>query len=151
LLSNLTSRSSTLLAPLSRRLKVKLEVLLTRQYTGLLKSVIPSRDTIPRLRDGNKGNWPEHTYIEVDWNPMVYERVGRKGASRVIAYYASKALTGRVAWDFAQDHKPTFNPSNICPSLVSLDKFSTSSADIYHPVVALGRPLTHPLFLCCTS
>lgn len=51
--------------------------------TGILKSVKKYAPTVKRvvitssfasIVDPSKGNWPEHTYSEADWNPMTQEQ-----------------------------------------------------------------------------
>jgi len=90
--------------------------------------------------NGSKGNWPEHTYTEADWNPITYEEAAEDSTDGVIAYCASKTFAEKAAWDYVAQHKPNFTLTTICPPMVygpaahsieSLDNLNTSSADIY--------------------
>ena len=51
--------------------------------TGILKSIKKSAPTVQKvvvtssfasILDPFKGNWPEHTYSEADWNPITHEQ-----------------------------------------------------------------------------
>ncbi|KAI9873719.1 MAG: methylglyoxal reductase (NADPH-dependent) gre2 [Pleopsidium flavum] len=85
-----------------------------------------------------KGNWPQHTYTEADWNPVTYEAA--KTADGSTAYCASKTFAEKAAFDFVEKQHPNFSIATICPPMVygppvhavsSLDHLNTSAADIY--------------------
>jgi nucleoside-diphosphate-sugar epimerase len=85
-----------------------------------------------------KGPWPEHTYTEVDWNPVEYE--ASKTGNGALAYCASKVYAERAAFDFVESNKPKFSIATICPPMTygplehaidSVSKLNTSSMDIY--------------------
>ncbi|KAL2355447.1 hypothetical protein BJ546DRAFT_1060464 [Cryomyces antarcticus] len=110
--------------------------------TGILKSIKKSAPTVKRvvitssfasIIDGSKGNWPEHTYSEADWNPMNQEQALKDAPS---GYRASKAFAEKAAWDFVEKENPNFSISTLCPPLVlgpivhylnSLDALNTSN------------------------
>ncbi|KAH8589880.1 hypothetical protein B0O99DRAFT_522334 [Bisporella sp. PMI_857] len=63
----------------------------------------------------SKGNWPEKTFTEVDWNPMTLEDgLSNPGSG----YTASKSFAEKAAWEFLKNEKPKFTISTICPTLV---------------------------------
>ncbi|PYH82077.1 putative NAD dependent epimerase/dehydratase [Aspergillus uvarum CBS 121591] len=90
--------------------------------------------------DVTKGNWPGHTYSELDWNLTPYEAAAAKGVPAALAYSTAKALAERAAWDFVKSNKPNFNITAIMPPMIygpninataDLTKLNTSSMDIY--------------------
>ena len=92
--------------------------------TGILKSIKKSAPTVKRvvitssfasIVDPSKGNWPEHTYSEADWNPMTKEDALQ---SPQAGYRASKTFAEKGAWDFLEKEKPNFSIATICPPLV---------------------------------
>ncbi|KAJ9138809.1 Methylglyoxal reductase (NADPH-dependent) gre2 [Pleurostoma richardsiae] len=110
--------------------------------TGILKSIKKSAPTVKKVvitssfaAIGNraKGNWPEHTYSEADWNPMTHEQALENAG---YGYTASKLFAERAAWDFVEKEKPGFTIATLCPPLVygpvlhsleSLDALNTSN------------------------
>lgn len=85
-----------------------------------------------------KGNWPEHTYTEEDWNPVTYD-VAKK-ADGPTAYCASKTFAEKAAFEFVEKNHPNFSISTICPPMIygpnahsvsDLTHLNISSADIY--------------------
>ncbi|KAL1311406.1 hypothetical protein AAFC00_001571 [Neodothiora populina] len=117
--------------------------------TGILQSIKKNAPTVKRvvitssyasIIDPSKGNWPEHTYSEADWNPMTHEQALEAPAA---GYRASKVFAEKAAWDFVEKQKPNFSIATICPPLVfgpivhylnSLDALNTSNQrirDIY--------------------
>ena len=85
-----------------------------------------------------KGNWPEHTYTEADWNPVTYETA--KSADGGTAYCASKTFAEKAAFVFVKREQPNFDIATICPPMVygppehavsDLKHLNTSAADIY--------------------
>jgi len=113
--------------------------------TGVLKSIKKSAPSVKRvvitssfasIVDGFKGNWPEHTYSEEDWNPISKEQAVENPAN---GYRASKTFAERAAWDFIEQEKPNFTLATMCPPLVlgpivhylnSLDGLNTSNQRI---------------------
>ena len=86
-----------------------------------------------------KGNWPEHTYTEEDWNPVTYD-VAKQTEDGSVAYCASKTFAEKAAFDFVNTKCPNFTISTICPPIIygpnahsvsDLSRLNTSSADIY--------------------
>jgi nucleoside-diphosphate-sugar epimerase len=113
--------------------------------TGILKSIKKSAPSVKRvvitssfasIVNPFKGNWPEHTYSEEDWNPISTEQAIENPAN---GYRASKTFAERAAWDFVEKEKPNFNIATMCPPLVlgpivhylnSLDGLNTSNQRI---------------------
>jgi len=113
--------------------------------TGILKSIKKSAPSVKRvvitssfasIVNPFKGNWPEHTYSEEDWNPLNAEQAVENPAN---GYRASKTFAERAAWDFLEKEKPNFTLATICPPLVlgpivhylnSLDGLNTSNQRI---------------------
>ncbi|KAF1348102.1 hypothetical protein BDV97DRAFT_335163 [Delphinella strobiligena] len=113
--------------------------------TGILKSIKKNAPSVKRvvitssfasIVNPAKGNWPEHTYSEADWNPMTQEDALQAPAA---GYRASKTFAEKGAWDFVEKEKPNFSIATICPPLVfgpivhylnSLDALNTSNQRI---------------------
>jgi nucleoside-diphosphate-sugar epimerase len=113
--------------------------------TGILKSIKKSAPSVKRvvitssfasIINPFKGNWPEHTYSEEDWNPLNAEQAVENPAN---GYRASKTFAERAAWDFFEKEKPNFTIATMCPPLVlgpivhylnSLDGLNTSNQRI---------------------
>ncbi|OBT48307.1 hypothetical protein VE00_01256 [Pseudogymnoascus sp. WSF 3629] len=109
---------------------------------GILKSIKKSAPTVKRvvitssfaaIINPFKGNWPEHTYSEADWNPMTHEQALMNAA---FAYTGSKLFAERAAWDFVEKEKPNFTLVTLAPpfvfgpvthNLTSLDALNTSN------------------------
>ncbi|KAK8170764.1 hypothetical protein BC567DRAFT_230631 [Phyllosticta citribraziliensis] len=81
--------------------------------TGVLKSVKKHAPTVKKvvitssfaaIVNPSKGNWPEHTYSEADWNPATLEDAHKDTTS---AYRVSKTLAEKSAWDFVEKETPT--------------------------------------------
>ncbi|KAB5576336.1 hypothetical protein GE09DRAFT_1024462 [Coniochaeta sp. 2T2.1] len=92
--------------------------------TGILKSIKNHAPTVKRVVYTSafaavfnpfKGNWPEHTYTEEDWNPMTYEQ---SLGDPISGYTGSKLLAERAAWDFMEREKPNFTLSTLIPPFV---------------------------------
>ncbi|KAA8573701.1 hypothetical protein EYC84_005272 [Monilinia fructicola] len=62
-----------------------------------------------------KGNWPEHTYSEADWNPITLEDAAQNPSN---GYRASKTFAEKAAWDFIERERPNFTMTTINPPLV---------------------------------
>ncbi|CAE6470303.1 unnamed protein product [Rhizoctonia solani] len=82
-------------------------------------------------------NSPTHVYTENDWNPVTYEFAVKNPQ---VAYFASKALAEKAAWEFIEHEKPGFDLVTICPTMVygpvlqevtSLDSINASSLQFY--------------------
>jgi nucleoside-diphosphate-sugar epimerase len=113
--------------------------------TGILKSIKKSAPSVKRvvitssfasIINPFKGNWPEHTYSEEDWNPITTSQAIENPAN---GYRASKTFAERAAWDFLENEKPNFSIATMCPPLVlgpivhylnSLDGLNTSNQRI---------------------
>jgi hypothetical protein len=134
--------------------------------TGILQAIKNGAPSVKKVvvtssfaavNDPSKGNWPEHTYSEADWNPMTLEDAllhpargytgtstailqgSRKTGNFLLAHVrvmmrkssdrlaASKAFAEKAAWDFVEKEKPSFSLSTINPSLV------------FGPIVSLPR------------
>jgi len=113
--------------------------------TGVLKSIKKSAPTVKRvvitssfasIVNPFKGNWPDHTYSEADWNPLTPSQAVENPAN---GYRASKTFAERAAWDFVEAEKPNFTLATMCPPLVlgpivhylnSLDGLNTSNQRI---------------------
>ncbi|EKG12762.1 NAD-dependent epimerase/dehydratase [Macrophomina phaseolina MS6] len=120
--------------------------------TGILKSIQKGAPTVKKvvitssfaaILDAYKGNWPEHTYSEQDWNPVTLEQA-LTGPG--FGYMASKTFAEKAAWDFVQQEKPHFTLSTMNPPMVlgpalhhptSLDALNTSNQTIRD--IVLGK------------
>ncbi|KAK9239669.1 hypothetical protein V1525DRAFT_397277 [Lipomyces kononenkoae] len=89
------------------------------------------------LIDASKGDWPEHTYSEADWNPVTWEEaIGNNPSTN---YRASKTFAEKAAWDFLEKEKPNFTITTINPPLVwgpmvhdvTPETVNTSNANIW--------------------
>ncbi|KAF8851650.1 ketoreductase [Acephala macrosclerotiorum] len=67
------------------------------------------------IYDPSRGNRPEYTYSETDFNPMTLEDALSHPAK---GYIASKVFAEKSAWDFMEKEKPKFSLSAINPTLV---------------------------------
>ena len=110
--------------------------------TGILKSIKKSAPSVKKvvitssfasIINPDKGQWPDHTYSEADWNPITKDEAVKNSAN---GYRASKTFAERAAWDFLEQEKPDFTISTMCPPLVlgpivhylnSLDALNTSN------------------------
>jgi nucleoside-diphosphate-sugar epimerase len=117
--------------------------------TEILKSVQKNNPSVKRvvitssfssIWNGAKGDWPEHTYSEADWNPVTYEEAKDPSMDGGSVYSASKVFAERAAWDFVKEQKPNFSLVTVCPPMLygptahepaSVKELATSSADIY--------------------
>jgi len=63
-----------------------------------------------------KGNWPEKTFTEEDWNPITKEQAlsGHIG----LAYYGAKTHSEKAAWDFQKAKNPKFSIVSLNPPFV---------------------------------
>jgi nucleoside-diphosphate-sugar epimerase len=86
------------------------------------------------MKDDSKGNWPEHTYSEADWNPVTLDYILNENPGK--AYSASKTFAEKAAWKFMDDTKPKFTLTAINPPWIygpmrqrvqSLDHVNASS------------------------
>lgn len=96
-----------------------------RGTIGILESVHRHNSRVKRvvitssfaaLADLSKGQWPEHTYSEEDWNPATFDEA--KESNGAFAYCASKVLAEKAAWDFVEKNHPSFTVSTILPPVV---------------------------------
>ncbi|KAF2268117.1 NADPH-dependent methylglyoxal reductase-like protein GRE2 [Lojkania enalia] len=110
--------------------------------TGILKSIKESAPSVKRvvitssfaaMFNAAKGLWPEHTYSEVDWNPITMDQAEENA---MMGYRASKTFAEKAAWDFVEKEKPNFTISTINPPMVfgpiihnldTLDNINTSN------------------------
>ncbi|KIM95596.1 hypothetical protein OIDMADRAFT_106257 [Oidiodendron maius Zn] len=92
---------------------------------GILESIHKHNSRVKRivitssfaaLTDLSRGQWPEHTYSEADWNPATYNEA--KVGNGAFAYCASKSLAEKAAWDFVEKNRPSFTVSTILPPVV---------------------------------
>jgi nucleoside-diphosphate-sugar epimerase len=92
--------------------------------TGILKSIKKSAPEVKRvvitssfaaIINPSKGNWPEHTYSEEDWDPLTHEEALENPTA---GYRASKTFAEKAAWDFVEKEKPGFTIATINPPLV---------------------------------
>ena len=121
--------------------------------TNLLTSILQHNPKCKRvvitssfasILNPDTGLRPGYTYSELDWNPTTYEEAVH--ATGVIAYYASKTLAERAAWDFMEKHTsanstscPAFSLATVCCPMVygpiehhtRLNTLNASTADIY--------------------
>ncbi|KAF4625715.1 hypothetical protein G7Y89_g12449 [Cudoniella acicularis] len=67
------------------------------------------------VRDISKGDCPEYTYSEADFNPMTLEEALSHPAK---GYTGSKAFAEKAAWNFVEKEKPNFSLVTIEPSLI---------------------------------
>ena len=95
--------------------------------TEILKSVQKNNPAVKRvvitssfssIWNGAKGDWPEHTYSEADWNPVTYEEAKDPSMDGGSVYSASKVFAERAAWDFVKEQKPNFSLVTICPPML---------------------------------
>ncbi|KAH8781987.1 putative NADPH-dependent methylglyoxal reductase GRP2 [Hyaloscypha finlandica] len=111
--------------------------------TGILKAIKKNAPSVKRvvitssfasILTASKGpSWPEHTYSELDWNPVTMEEAVQNPAN---GYRTSKTFAEKAAWEFVKNEKPNFTISTMCPPLVfgpivhylnSLDALNTSN------------------------
>lgn len=85
-----------------------------KKYAPSVKRVVIT-SSFASIVDGSKGNWPEHTYSEKDWNPITEKEAVANPAN---GYRASKTFAEKAAWDFIKNEKPNFTLSAINPPLV---------------------------------
>ncbi|KAL1866154.1 hypothetical protein Plec18167_009153 [Paecilomyces lecythidis] len=120
----------------------------TKKYAPQVNRVVLI-SSFAAMIDLSKGNWPEHTYTEADWNPMTYEQAAKKETPGVAAYCAAKTLAERSAWDFIKNEKPNFDLVTLCPPMVygpninatsDISKLNTSSADVYQLMAPGKKP-----------
>ncbi|KAF2862183.1 putative NAD dependent epimerase/dehydratase [Piedraia hortae CBS 480.64] len=92
---------------------------------GMLQAIYSHAPTVRRVVilssfaaviNPTKGNWPEHTYTEADWNPVTLEEAMQRDAST--GYRASKTFAEKAAWDFVHEMSPRFSVTTICPPMV---------------------------------
>ncbi|CAE6472368.1 unnamed protein product [Rhizoctonia solani] len=85
----------------------------------------------------NHSDPPRRVYTEEDWNPVTYEFAVKNPQ---VAYFASKALAEKAAWEFLDHEKPRFDLVTICPTMVygpvlqevtSLNNINASSLQFY--------------------
>jgi nucleoside-diphosphate-sugar epimerase len=110
--------------------------------TGVLKSIKKNAPSVKRviitssfaaIINRTKGNWPEHTYSEKDFNPITQaEALENAGAG----YGASKTFAEAAAWDFVEAEKPDFALTTMNPPMIygpitnhsnSLESLNTSN------------------------
>jgi nucleoside-diphosphate-sugar epimerase len=81
----------------------------------------------------SKGDWPEHTYSEKDFNPITHAEALENPSA---GYGASKTFAEIAAWDFVEIEKPNFSLTTINPPMVygpiinysnSLESLNTSN------------------------
>lgn len=110
--------------------------------TGILKSIQKSAPSVKRVVitssfaavvNPHKGNWPEHTYSEADWNPLTQKEALE---NPVNGYRASKTFAEKAAWEFLEKEKPNWTLATMNPPMVfgpvvhylnSLDAMNTSN------------------------
>ncbi|CAE6472010.1 unnamed protein product [Rhizoctonia solani] len=112
--------------------------------TEILKSAKEHGSTIKRViitssfaALASRAHPPNHIYTEKDWNPVTYEYAVNNPE---VAYFASKALAEKAAWEFIENEKPGFDLVTICPTMVygpvlqevtSLNQINASSLQFY--------------------
>lgn len=120
----------------------------TKKYAPQVRRIVLI-SSFAAMLDLSKGNWPEHTYTEADWNPMTYEEAAKKETFGGAAYCAAKAIAEQTAWDFVKNEKPNFDLVTLCPPMVygpninatsNISKLNTSSADIYQLMAPGKKP-----------
>ncbi|GAB1523220.1 Glycine-rich RNA-binding protein 2, mitochondrial [Rhizoctonia solani] len=101
--------------------KVK-RVIITSSFAALANSSVDST---------------KHVYSEKDWNPITYEYAVQNPE---VAYFASKTLAEKAAWDFVEKEKLQFDLVTICPTMVygpalqevtSLETLNATSLQFY--------------------
>ncbi|THH21482.1 hypothetical protein EW146_g93 [Bondarzewia mesenterica] len=81
---------------------------------GVKKIVITSSTAaVTRLEEF----WREHVDCENDWNTLTYEDVTKPGTHPYFAYAASKTLSEKAAWKFAQEN-PDIDLATVIPAYV---------------------------------
>ncbi|KAJ8071085.1 hypothetical protein OCU04_001430 [Sclerotinia nivalis] len=85
-----------------------------KKYAPSVKRVVVT-SSFAAILDASKGNWPEHTYSEADWNPIT---LSEAIANPRNGYRASKTFAEKAAWDFVEKEKPNFTLSTMNPPLV---------------------------------
>jgi NADPH-dependent methylglyoxal reductase len=73
--------------------------------------------SLAAILDYSKGKRPGYVYTGKDWNPITWKDAEAL-TNHVDAYEASKALSERAVWEWMQDHRPPFELTCLCPSLV---------------------------------
>lgn len=113
---------------------VSLLTAVKRFVPGVKRVVITSSTSA--VLDLSQGMRPGYTYTEDDWNPMGREEV----KDPAIAYFVSKAIAEKAAWDFVDNAKPGFTVTALLPPLVygpieqyvrNMSSLNTSSANLY--------------------
>lgn len=120
------------------------------QAAAALKSVrrVVYTSSFASIYDAAAGSCPEKTYTAFDWSPLTYED-GVQAANAPTAYRASKTVAEKVAWQFMDDHLPSFDLVSLCPAMVfgpflskakpaSIRHINTSNAMVWG-VVSAGR------------
>ncbi|ETS61320.1 hypothetical protein PaG_04530 [Moesziomyces aphidis] len=103
---------------------------------------------------------PGYVYTDKDWNPTTYEEAKTAtgpGAS-VLAYYASKKVAEKAAYDFVAREKPAFEVASINPPMiygptlqprVTRKSLNLSSAIMYGLISGLDEMPSDDLPLFC--
>ena len=128
--------------------------------TGILESALKHGQHVKRViilsscaavmeADG----YPEPVVLtEKDWNVRAAANCEKQGkdASLVDAYFASKTLAERAAWDFAEKHKgeisfdivaldPPYVHGPFLHDVPSADKLNTSLSSVYETAIKGGK------------
>ncbi|KAK9360979.1 hypothetical protein V1504DRAFT_406804 [Lipomyces starkeyi] len=107
-----------------------------KKFAPQVKRVVIT-SSFAAIVNGSKGDWPEHTYSEADWNPVTWEEA--IGTNPSTTYRASKTFAEKAAWDFLEKEKPNFTITTINPPLVwgpmihdvTPETVNTSNANIW--------------------
>jgi len=68
------------------------------------------------ILNASKGNYPNHTYSEEDWNPITMEEAVSGNAQ--LGYRGSKTFAEKLGWDFVEKEKRHFLVAFVNPPLV---------------------------------
>jgi nucleoside-diphosphate-sugar epimerase len=72
---------------------------------------------------------PGFTYTGEHWNPQTYEQSIDKHTSAVVAYRGSKKFADLEAWNYVQEHKPSFDLVTLCPPMTFVSSRLARSED----------------------
>ncbi|KAB5593439.1 NADPH-dependent methylglyoxal reductase GRE2 protein [Ceratobasidium theobromae] len=118
-----------------------------RDHSPATKRIIIT-SSFAAVADQSKGV-PGYAYSEKDWSQLTYEQAVKNPR---IAYFASKTLAEKAAWEFVEREKPVFDLVTICPTMVygpalqevtSMKNLNASSAQFYTVFSGQEKELKH--------
>ncbi|PWN86503.1 NAD(P)-binding protein, partial [Acaromyces ingoldii] len=138
-----------------------LNVLQAAQKQASVKKIVIT-SSFAAVTDLNAGDTqrPGYVYTEKDWNPATYKEAAAATGpmAGVFAYYASKKLAEKAAYDFVKENKSTFEIASINPPViygptiqpgVTQKNLNLSSSGIYAMISSLDEMPGDHLPLYC--